>query len=272
MVTLTQKYPFPENITLPKVVNLESQASKIFAPMVVPLDQQNGVGICLHASVNHSGMLSKVIKDKKPLSYSIPFSYGAARTMIPGSKIPNLDKDGSTLPATLTQIDLFGLLPKGRYGVFDLSYNNTSYCKDWGMIPVPAPVMAGKRHKFATYQITNAKEWMWACVKGFGIFFVGKFIWNQSSQSGIIGPDILPSVYPKDSPYAHLLGSHAESGIGYKIIGNFPYAAIRNHNNIKLHKGGNDPDFPYKGTGLIDLSGPEMNVAYRYGCYALEAL
>ena len=271
-MNLIQKYPVPENYQLPKVVNLESQASKVFAPMVLPLDQQNGVGICLHASVNHSGMLSKVIKGKKPLSYSICFSYGAARTMLPTSKVPNLDKDGSSLPATLTQIEMFGLLPKGRYGVFDLSYNNTSYCQNWGKYGLPAAVFAAKRDKFAVYQITNAKEWIWACIKGFGIFFVGKFVWNQSSPSGIISPDILPSVYPKDSPYAHLLGSHAESGIGYKIIGEKVFGAIRNHNSIKSHRGGQDHDFPYKGTGLIDLNGPEMQVAYRYGCYALEAL
>lgn len=271
-MNLSQKHPIPENYQAPKVINLDSQVFKIFTPMATPIDQQNGIGICLHAAVNHAGMISKVLKSKKPLTYSIPFSYGSARTMIPSTKIPNLAKDGSTLPATLTQIDLFGLLPKGRYGVFDLSYNNTSYCQNWGKYGVPAAVMAGKRDKFATYQITNAKEWMWACVKGFGIFFVGKFVWNQSSPKGIVVANNLQTTYPKDSPYAHLLGSHAQSGIGYKIIGNFPYAAIRNHNNIKLHKGGQDPDFLSKGTGLIDLNGPEFQTVYRYGCYCLESI
>jgi hypothetical protein len=243
-------------------VNLESTWTKLYPGMAFSAIQQGQLGTCVPMAVSHCMFISALNQSPLAANYGQAIAewiYWVARYGMPTDE--QVSPQGCAFYNAVRAMQYIGAPCYGvKTGITAYDWNRGLL---WGSV--------GPGDYFLKYQrigatmvrrICSPEEFVSAINAGHAIAQYGNWSFFNNDQKGIItGPSVSPSSIPKGASPLSMWG-HAMSGIGYKVINGEVFGGFRNHSATKNHTGGQDPLFPFRGTGLMSLNDPIIKTVF----------
>lgn len=261
----------------PQVVDLEAACRAVNHPFTYEVFQHKTIGSCGPNSMGGAmerALANQILQGNKSvpwMRFSPEWICGLARNNVPGSEREGWGggTDNRSLSIAVRQ---WGVLPYRLYpedSTF-LAFS-ASRCGQWGDKGVPAWSLKYPTVMADLLAIQSDAELLSAIACRVGIVAIGKWNFTTTEKGIITNPQVSPTaIKPGESPAK--LWQHAMGIIGCKQLKGRCHIAFRNHMNTAQMRGTGDPDFKWRGQGLIPLESSLVQQSYKYGVWALVNL